>query len=523
VPESLTVSPATRHAGSTRSRSERLAVRKAIDSPGWRFGLLSALGFALVVLETVRGTNEAFDFWEHAATVHQLMLHPGDPGNALLATHTPSAFFSPYTLLVALGAKLTGTGAVHALAIGGLVNYWLLIAGIWCFTRVFSEHRQAPFYALLFVWLLWGVSPWKYSGFFNLRALSAVIAYPSTFATAIGMLTAALWHRGLERQGRERWIAATLVTLGLAVVVVTHPIAGAAAGAAVLAVSLTARDRRRSLALLLVVAAGAALLCLAWPYYSLTRLLGDQGVFDPSNAPMYDSWVVRIFPVFAALALFFYDTGTLRRARLAIYCVPLLVLFVYGDVSHHYSEGRVISYIVLAAQIGLADVAAHLERPALVRLKGRRPALAAVAIAALAAAELYNMRGGLRGSLPGTGSAPAVYGQYRAAVDGLPAGATIATPVNDGAEATIPAYAGRLIATHRPLAFVSDQAARQQTVDEFFSVQATNGYRRQVIARYRVRYIVLPTTLPGPLLGQLSQFGPVIRRTAAFDTLAVNR
>ena len=39
-----------------------------------------------------------------------------NPGNALLATHAPSAFFSPYALLVALGAKLTGTGPVHALA-----------------------------------------------------------------------------------------------------------------------------------------------------------------------------------------------------------------------------------------------------------------------------------------------------------------------------------------------------------------------------------------------------------------------
>jgi hypothetical protein len=476
-----------------------------------------------VLLETVRGTNETFDFWEHAATVHQLMLHPGNPGNALLVTHTPSAFFSPYALLVAVAAKVTGTGAVHGLAIAGLFNYWLLVVGIWWFTRIFSNQRQAPFYALLFVWLLWGVSPWKYSGFFNLRALSAVIAYPSTFATAIGMLTASLWQRGLERQGREQRIIAALVMLGLAVVVLTHPVAGAATGAAVLAISLTARDRRRSLGLLLAVGVGAALLSLAWPYYSISRLLGSQDVFDPSNAPMYASWVVRVLPALAALGLFFYDSGTLRRARLAIYSAPLLLLFLYGDLSRHYGEGRVISYVVLGAQIGLADAAAHLERPMLARLKGRRLVLAACAIAVLGAAELYNMRGGLRGSLPGTGSEPGVYGQYRAAVDGLPASATIATPVNDGAEAAVPAYAGRLIATHRPLAFLSDQAARQQTVDQFFSVQATVGYRREVITRYRVRYIVLPTALAGPLLVQLAQFGPVVRRTAAFDTISVNQ
>lgn len=482
------------------------------------------LGFLLVLVETVRGTNEAFDFWEHAATVHQLILHPINPGNALLATHAPSAFFSPYALIVALGAKLTGTGAVHALAIAGLVNYWLLVLGIWWFTRIFSKHRQAPFYALLFVWLLWGVGPWKYSGFFNLRALSAVIAYPSAFATATGMLTAALWQKGLLRRGRQQWTIVALTTLGLAVVVLTHPVAGAATAAAMLAISLTTSDRRRSLMMLLVVAAVAALLCVAWPYYSLPRLLGSQDVYDPSNAVMYDSWVTQIFPAFAVLGLIFYDTGTLRRARLAIYCAPLLVLFVYGDLSVHYSDGRVISYIVLGAQIGLADVAAHVERPALARLKGRRLAfVVGGAILVLVIADLYNMRGGLRGSLPGTGSEPAVYGEYRAAVNGLPANSTIATPLNDGAEATIPAYAGRLIATHRPVAFVTNEPQRQQTVDEFFSAQTTNTYRRQVITRYDVRYIVVPITIDAPVIGQLTQFGPIIRRSAVFDTIAVDQ
>lgn len=488
--------------------------------PGWRFGVLSTVGFALVLLQTLRGANEIFDFWEHAATVRQLMLHPGNPGNALLAIHTPSAFFSPYALVVAIGAKLSGTGPVHALAAAGLVNYWLLIAGLWCFTRTFSTQRQAPFYALLFVWLLWGVGPWKYSGFFNLRALSAVIAYPSTFATAIGMLTAALWNWSVERRGREQWVTAGLCTLGLAVVVLSHPIAGVATGSAMLAISLTARNLRASLIALVPVVAGAALLCVAWPYYPVLRLADNQGVYDPSNAVMYSSWVLHIFPAFAALGLFFYSTGTLRRARLGLYCVPLVALFIYGDASHHYSDGRGISYLVLGAQIGLADLAANFERPALARLRGPALGLALGAISLLGVAELYNTRGGLKGSLPGTGSEPSVYASYRAAVAGLPADATVAAPLNGGAEAAIPVYAGRLIATHRPLAFVTDQGQRQQTVNEFFSAQAASGYRRQIIDRYHVRFIVLPSG-DQALLGALTRFGPVIRRGGGFETIAV--
>ena len=474
-----------------------------------------------MLLQTLRGTNETFDFWEHAANVHQLMLHPTDPGNSLLAIHTPSAFFSPYLLAVALGAKLTGTGPVHALAAAGLVNYWLLIAGVWWFTRVFSRHRQAPFYALLFIWLLWGASPWKYSGFFNLRALSAVIAYPSTFATAIGMLTAALWNHTVEVRGRRQWVTAGVCTVGLAVVVLSHPVAAAATGSAMLAISLTAHDRPRALAALVVIGAIAAGLCIAWPYYSVTRLAGAQGPYDPGSVVLYHDWVIAILPAFAALVLFFYGTETLRRARLGLYCVPLIGLYIYGYASHHYVDGTTISYVVIGAQIGLADLSANLERPALKLVKGPALVLAAGAVALLFVAELYNMRGGLRGSLPGTGSAPPVYASYRPAVDGLPPSATVAAPLNDGSEAVIPVYAGRLIATHRPLAFVPDQLQRQRTVFDFFLPSATSAFRAQVIRRYAVRYIVVPASEPA-VVAQLTQFGTVIRRTPSFETIAVS-
>jgi alpha-1,6-mannosyltransferase len=499
-----------------QSRTRHLL--ETLNRPAWRFGVLAALGFALVLLQTLRGVNEAFDFWEHAATVRQLMLHTTNPGNSLLAIHAPSAFYSPYALLVAVGAKVTGTGPVHALATAGLVNYWLLIAGIWWFTRAFSKHRQAPFYALLFVWLLWGVSPWKYSGFFNLRALSAVIAYPSTFATAIGLLLAALWNWAMSRRGRSYWLSAAVCTVGLAVVVLSHPVAGVATASAMLAISLTTADRRRSLLTLVGAFAGAALLSLAWPYFSLVHLWDDQGVYDPSNSVMYGSWVLHIFPAFAALVLFFYSTGTLNRARLGLYCAPLVAIFIYGGVSGHYGDGRVISYIVLGAQIGLADLAANLERPALARLRGRPLAIAGAAgiIGLLVIVELANMGGGIKGTLPGTGSAPAVYANYRSAVNGLPASATVLTPINDGAEAAIPVYAGRLIATHRPLAFVN-QTQRLETVYQFFSGQAGTAYRQQVIDRYHVRYIVVPPAL----LGEVTPFGRVIRR-GAFDTVAVS-
>jgi hypothetical protein len=330
------------------------------------------------------------------------------------------------------------------------------------------------------------------------------------------MLITSLWQRSYARLP-----TAALTAVGLAVVLLTHPIAAAATGAALVATSVTLPQARRALVTLVAVAGVAALLSLAWPYYSIVDLARDQAVYDPGSTVMYASWVEHVFPLFAALGLAFYSTGTLHRGRLAIYCALLAGLYIYGRVSGHFTDGRVISYLAIGAQIGLADLTAALEPAVLRRARGRGLALIASALAILALAELYNMRGGLRGSLPGTGSEPAIYGDYRAAVNGLPANATIAAPINDGFEATIPVYAGRLIGTHRPLAFVSDWAQRQQTVYEFFALGAPAAYRRQVITRYHVRYILAPTDEPG-LLGQLRPLGSIIRSTSAFTTIAVS-
>lgn len=498
------------------------ALRRLVSAPAGRYTLLAAVGLVIVGLETVRGTHQVGDFWEHAATVRELMRHTADPGNSLLAVHVPSAFFSPYTLLVALVADAANVSPVHALAAAGLVNYCLLVAGVWCFTRAFSRRAQAPFYALLFLWLLWGVRPWEYSGFFDLRELGYGIAYPSTFATAVGMLTAGLWQRTVSREGRARWVGAAITAVAVAAVLLTHPVAGVATVAAIGAISLTAGDRR-AVILLAAALAVAAGLCLVWPYFSVISLLKDQGVYDPSNQLMYQGWLKQIFPASLALLLLVRPTGSLRRLRLGIYCAPLLAFFVYGRVTRHWSDGREIAYLVLGAQVGLADLAATSEQHAWRRRSPRRILLLAAALTAFVALEVVNMADGVRGSLPGTGSAePAIYAAYRAAVTGLPADAPVAAPLNAGMESAIPVYGGKLVATDRPLAFVTGQTARRQAIDAFYSPRTAQRTRRAIIARYHVAFVLVPTAgADRAVARQLLGLGTVVRRTAAFVTLAV--
>jgi len=479
-----------------------------------RYWALSALGLGLVGWQTARGHYATGDFWEHAAAVRELARHTADPGNPVLATGDPHAFLSPYALGVALVVKVTSLHHVDVLAAAGLLNYALLCAGLWRFVRVFTTAPAAPFYALLFTFLLWGWHPWQYSGFLHLRELGYVACYPSTFALAVALLTAAGADGTLRAAGRRRATGAALTVLGVTVVVLTHPIAAVVLLAALAAVGLTAPDRARAIALLAGSAAAGGLLGLAWPYYPPVDLLGEQGVYDPSNRVMYEDWLLRTFPALAVIAVLVWPTPTLNRARLGIYTAVLAAVFAYGWVSGHWSAGRVIAYLVLGAHIGLADLASRLEarwRPA---LRGRRAAFAAGAAALALGVALLNMAAGFRGTLPGTGDpVPTDHSDHVAAARATPAGSVVLAPVSYGVE-VIPVHGGRLVAAQRPLAFVADADDRRRAAGAFYDATTTAGRRRALLRRYRVDYVVVPA---GARPGAFAPLGPVVRRTPGFD------
>src|SRR5262249_6563462 len=144
-------------------------------------------------------------------------------------------YYSPYPLLLALLARLTGLSSVTMLAIAGPVVVVLLLLGLRAFVRTLSvdrlpagpaqvpahDNRLAPALALVFVLVLWGLKPRVWSGFFSLWALPFLMAFPSTLALA---LTLWLWA-GLSRtlDGPVRWLRYLGLGLLAGLVVLVHP------------------------------------------------------------------------------------------------------------------------------------------------------------------------------------------------------------------------------------------------------------------------------------------------------------
>ncbi|OLB65313.1 MAG: hypothetical protein AUI10_07335 [Actinobacteria bacterium 13_2_20CM_2_72_6] len=237
--------------------------------PYW---VLAAVVTVLAVAFAVR-LRWSPDFGVHAATVERLRESLTHPGNPLVDEDGPSPYYSPYPLLLALIARVTGLSAVTVLAMAGPVVIVVLLWGLRAFVRTLTDRPRAPVLALVFVLVLWGVQPRVWSGFFSLWALPFVTAFPSTLALALTLL---LWA-GLSRtlDAPARWPRHLGLGLLGALVALVHPVTTAMAGLGALAlVAVRARHLPRTAWLGLAAAAGLAVAAItAWPYYSFTGLL----------------------------------------------------------------------------------------------------------------------------------------------------------------------------------------------------------------------------------------------------------
>jgi hypothetical protein len=72
--------------------------------------------------------------------------------------------------VAALG-RLLGMGPIGALSVAAILNLVLFLVGFRLLVTRLVGNPHAAFYALVFTLVLWGLSPWRWSGFLNLNSL----------------------------------------------------------------------------------------------------------------------------------------------------------------------------------------------------------------------------------------------------------------------------------------------------------------------------------------------------------------
>jgi hypothetical protein len=423
------------------------------------------------------------DFGMHAATVERLRASFTDPGNPLVDADTPSAYYSPYTLLLAVVARVTGLSAVTVLWLVGPLAVVLLLVGLRAFVRTLTDRPLAPTLALVFLLLLWGVKHRVWSGFLSLWGLPLVMAFPSTVALGLTLL---LWA-GLARP--VRWPAGLGLGVLAATVALIHPFTGLTAGLGILAL----RPRRAWLPL--GVAAG---LVLCWPYWSFAELLSDSGDLDAVHRSLYDRpWLYYGLAAVALPALWL----RWRRDRLD----PLVLLFVsalavvaVGGITGRYALGRCWPAVLLAGQLALAVELAGPLPPRLARVWRPATVLACLVGLVVQAGNLLYLAppSALTPGIRGAAHMYVAWPDYSWLNRYVRPGEVVLVPYDYYAVRTLPAYGVRTVAPAWPDPFLPDEARRWADVDALWNPATDPATRAELLARYHVRWVLAEPGAP---------------------------
>jgi hypothetical protein len=479
-----------------------------------RYLLLSAALLALMVSQTLN-QQWSTDFWEHSAVVRELATHLLHPRHPLLPVDATHPYFSPYTVAVGALGRLLGMGPIGALSVAAILNLVLFLVGFRLLVTRLAGNPLAPFYALVFTLVLWGLSPWRWSGFLNLNSLGFGLPYPSMFAIAATLLS--LWALAVWLDGRRLvWLLGAAV--GGAVVLLTHPIpAGAAAvgGAALVVGRLDRATWRRLLPPLLGAGAVVALLVLAWPYYSLLDLLAQSSIYTSSHHAMYQGVLQRIFPALVALPLVVQRLRADRRDPLGLMLLGGGTVYLWGWLSGNATYGRILSFVVLVLHIVLGAWFADLERR--LRRGAFRRSAAALAYGGIAVLLLVGVAGVspgllrtiptqlLPGSLRSDPRLAKASDRYGFLGDCTGQYDTVLTDLGF-ASLAVPTFGGKVVTTGYPIPFVGDKATRDADIRRFFDPGAGTDERRAILARYRVAYLLVE----GAELDAAARLGEVV-------------
>src|SRR5262245_48798515 len=332
--------------------------------------------------------NWVGDFWEHAAVVRELATHPWVPLHPILLSDAPHAFYSPYSLAVALLARAFDMTPVNALTCAGLFNLVGLLIALPLFIHVLFEstdHYSIAFYSLLLLLLLSGTNTWLWSGFFHIQALAYDLPYPSTFALVL-TLVSIVSLLALVKSGRPGWLLVLLPTM--AVVLLTHP----TTALVMFILQFCVLVDRTSVPLMKKVFvagslfAASLLIALLWPYFSFAKLVLQQSPdFHSDSRVLYENVFPSVMPTLIGLPVIAWMVVKNMTDALGLSFVLLVIVYVACWYTDKWRYGRVISNVMMLLQLSLGWALAQLEN----KLTAFSPKNALLVQMALPAVVLY--------------------------------------------------------------------------------------------------------------------------------------
>jgi hypothetical protein len=436
------------------------------------------------------------DFWDHSAVVSELIRNPWNPTHPQLGNDLPHVFFSPYSLFVAMVAKLCHLNSVEILSIFGILNAFILFYGL----NKYIESLAVPyksatfFYSVVLILFFWGSDPWNYSGFFHSNIVNFSLPYPSAFATGMVFLAFAVNAKFKERREFKYILQLSVMS---AAILLTHAVAFIFLCAGLVSGALgTKSEERWHLVALSVVMVLAVTCALVWPYYPFLEMLrGASDVYHPSNIGVYENIVKTIWPLFLALPVIAKDFIKKQNQQLSITIILLMMVYLMAWLLQKYSYGRVISYIAMLIQIMLAIKIAQLDILFFKNTTTKKIVPLTIMI----------------------GCAVAGYGQFHSmatrtltAINSLSQGRQLLNQLtfahyaflekeivqgdlvlaNVKASWIIPSFGAKVITLSLPHAFVNDHKERIEDINDFFQAETSLKKYIHILKKYQPKYVL---------------------------------
>ena len=435
------------------------------------------------------------DFWDHSAVVSELIRHPWHPQHPQLGNDLPHVFFTPYSLLVAMVAKLFHLNSVEILSFFGLLNAAILFYGLnqYIASLVTPFKRATFFYSVLLILFFWGADPWNYSGFFHSNILNFSLPYPSAFAT--GLVFFAFAVNAKFKETREFKYVLMLSVMS-AVIILTHAVAFIFLCAGLVSETFgTKSEQRWHLVALSVVLLFALICALLWPYYPFLEMLrGASDVYHPSNKGIYENVVKTIWPLFLALPFIAKDLYKKQNQQLSGTLVLLIMVYVVAWVSQKYSYGRVISYIAMLIQIMVGMKLARWDDQ-IFKNKCVTKIIPILLVIIFIGTSYGQLRSVFTRAMTAINSLylgrsvlnQQTFAQYSFLQKEITQGDVVLANVKTSW--IIPSFGAKVLTLSLPHAFVTNHEERIADVSQFFKEEMSNEKSLQIIKKYQPKYI----------------------------------
>ena len=478
------------------------------------------LVFVVMCLHTRNGLWYG-DFWEHSAVVRELATNILRPRHPQLLLDAPHAFYSPYTVMVALLARAFHSDAVRTLSLMGLVNLglWFIGLRLFAFSMVTKNRSATAFYTLILTLFWWGSFAWAgFGGFFHFGVLGHILPYPSTFAVALALIAIGLNQLRMETRRRAYFIPIFLFAV---IVLISHPITFLFFTVALVSQSCVDRGSVHfQLILIAVLLSLTFLVADYWPYFPVRDFfLFESGKYHFSNRLMYHQVASKIWPALIGVPLVIATVKSNWRRPLVLMLATLLGIYGFGAISDQYAYGRLVSYIVLLLHIVIAEHISLLESKLHEFHRSSWFARLVVPVSVTAIAVIlffkplkFTLDKALRDH-------PPTYKHYQFLSEFTGQYEVVLADILTSW--MVPTFGGKIVATEHPLAFVPDYDVRRHDVERFFNKESELAERQQIVQKYKATYLLLKKSQGQHLMQGTMPEGRIVFESDSFVLISL--